>query len=269
MARRRHGHQAADRVLRLDARLPRRARPARLGRAPGRAQRAVEAGQVGGDGRAHRRRDAPHLRRGRRARGDRPRALEALRRRRPPASASTRPTRATPSAGRGDGAAQGGAERGSRPPGRPACGRSCADIATDQVVGSCPASARRRATPLGAPGRGSGACRASAGACPRTSSAGCRAPRARPPWREADRLAHPLGDGPAAPRRGRRPCVSATTTRPSLPRRPSTPKAMTLPARTPSTSASARSTSSGNTLRPPTMITSLMRPHTTSSPSSR
>ena len=50
---------------------------------------------------------------------------------------------------------------------------------------------------------------------------------------------------------------------------PSTPKAITLPARTPSTSASARSMSSGNTLRPPTMIMSLMRPHMTISPSTR
>ena len=38
---------------------------------------------------------------------------------------------------------------------------------------------------------------------------------------------------------------AATTTRASLPRRPSTAKAMTLPARTPSTEAAARSTSSG------------------------
>ena len=44
---------------------------------------------------------------------------------------------------------------------------------------------------------------------------------------------------------------------------------MTLPARTPSTSAAARSTSSGKTLRPPTMIMSLSRPQTTSSPSAR
>ena len=52
-------------------------------------------------------------------------------------------------------------------------------------------------------------------------------------------------------------------------RRRSLPNAITLPARTPSTAAAARSTSSGNTLRPPTMITSLSRPHTTSSPSTR
>ena len=45
------GHAPADRVLRLDARLPRRARAARLGRPAGRAQRAVEAGRVGRDGR--------------------------------------------------------------------------------------------------------------------------------------------------------------------------------------------------------------------------
>ena len=51
------GREAADRVLRLDARVPRRARAARLGRSAARAQRAVEAGRVGRDGRAHRRRD--------------------------------------------------------------------------------------------------------------------------------------------------------------------------------------------------------------------
>ena len=51
------GHAPADRVLRLDAGLPRRARAARLGRPADRAQRAVEAGRVGGDGRPHRRRD--------------------------------------------------------------------------------------------------------------------------------------------------------------------------------------------------------------------
>ena len=47
----RRRHAPADRLLRLDAGLPRRARAARLGRPAGRAQRAVEAGQVGGDGR--------------------------------------------------------------------------------------------------------------------------------------------------------------------------------------------------------------------------
>ena len=45
------GHPPADRVLRLDARLPRRARAPRLGRPADRAERAVEAGRVGGDGR--------------------------------------------------------------------------------------------------------------------------------------------------------------------------------------------------------------------------
>ena len=40
------GHPPADRVLRLDAGLPQRARDPRLGRAPGRAEHAVEAGRV-------------------------------------------------------------------------------------------------------------------------------------------------------------------------------------------------------------------------------
>ena len=68
MARSAAGTQAADRVLRVDAGVPRRARAARLGRPAGRAQQHVEGGQVGGDGRAHHRRDPPHLRRRRRAR---------------------------------------------------------------------------------------------------------------------------------------------------------------------------------------------------------
>ena len=70
-----HGHQAADRVLRLDARLPRRARAARLGRPRHRAQPSSrKRGRVGGDGRAHHRRDARDLRGGRRARRRRRRA---------------------------------------------------------------------------------------------------------------------------------------------------------------------------------------------------
>ncbi len=40
----RHRHPQADRVLRLDARLPAGARDARVGRAAGRAEQAVEAG---------------------------------------------------------------------------------------------------------------------------------------------------------------------------------------------------------------------------------
>ena len=76
-----HGHPPADRLLRLDPRLPPGARPARLGRPAGRSQRHVQAGQMGGDGRTGRRRDPQHVRRGRRARADRPRAEAALRRR--------------------------------------------------------------------------------------------------------------------------------------------------------------------------------------------
>ena len=48
-------HQAADRVLRLHARVPGRARAARLGRAPGRPQQDVQGRQVEGDGRPHHR----------------------------------------------------------------------------------------------------------------------------------------------------------------------------------------------------------------------
>ena len=50
MEQRRHGRARADRLLRLDARLPRRAGPPRVGRPPAAAQRAVEGGEVEGDG---------------------------------------------------------------------------------------------------------------------------------------------------------------------------------------------------------------------------
>ena len=68
-------------------------------------------------------------------------------------------------------------------------------------------------------------------------------------------------DGPA--HRVRSSLLDSATTTSDSRRGPSMPKAMTLPARTPSSEPTARSTSSGNTLRPPTMITSLMRPHAT------
>ena len=74
-------HAAADRLLRIDAGLPRRARDPRLGRPPGRAQRALEAGQVGRDGQPDRRRGAQHVRRRRRTG-----------RRSPPSSASATAT---------------------------------------------------------------------------------------------------------------------------------------------------------------------------------
>ena len=50
-------------VLRVDARVPARARRARLGRSAARAQRAVQTGPLGGHGPAHRRRRAAHHRR--------------------------------------------------------------------------------------------------------------------------------------------------------------------------------------------------------------
>ena len=52
------GGAAADRVLRINACIPSGARAARLGRPPARAQLALEAGRVGEDGRADRRRRA-------------------------------------------------------------------------------------------------------------------------------------------------------------------------------------------------------------------
>ena len=63
---------AADRVLRIDSRVPARARHPRMGRPAGRTEHAVEAGRVGEDGHADRRRDPQHLRR-RRGTGERSR----------------------------------------------------------------------------------------------------------------------------------------------------------------------------------------------------
>ena len=119
------------------------------------------------------------------------------------------------------------------------------------------------------PTRGSARGTARAAACPTTSWAAFRVARARRLRRDAD-----ASRTRSAPRR--RTCVLI-----SSPLRlgddderfsaapAGVPNAMTLPARTPSTSATARSTSCGYTLRPPRMMTSLMRPHTTSSPSTR
>ena len=64
----------ADRLLRLDSRLPARARAARLGRAPERAEPAVEARPVGRDGQPDRRRHPRGLRR----RGEPPEIAEKL-----------------------------------------------------------------------------------------------------------------------------------------------------------------------------------------------
>ena len=57
------GGQGPAGLLRLHSGLPAGARPPRLGRPPDRAEHPVQAGRVGGDGRAHRRRDAQRLRR--------------------------------------------------------------------------------------------------------------------------------------------------------------------------------------------------------------
>ena len=54
MARGRRRRAPADRLLRVDARLPQGARAARLGRPAGRPQPHVEGGALGGDGRARR-----------------------------------------------------------------------------------------------------------------------------------------------------------------------------------------------------------------------
>ena len=91
-----HGHEAAARVLRLDARVPAGARAARLGRDRRRAQHDVEARRVGRDGRPHHRRDARDVRGGRRARRRRRRCSAPASARSSTASASTLPTRSAP-----------------------------------------------------------------------------------------------------------------------------------------------------------------------------
>ena len=87
--------------------------------------------------------------------------------------------------------------------------------------------------------------------------------------RDPDRVADPVDDRVAERGSGRRPWSRPRRRCPPCPGGPAMPKAITLPARTPSTPAAARSISSGYTLRPPTMMTSLMRPQTTTSPSTR
>ena len=62
------GGEEAARLLRLDAGLPPGPRAARLGRPADRAQHPLQTGEVGRDGRPHRRRDGRDLRRGRVAR---------------------------------------------------------------------------------------------------------------------------------------------------------------------------------------------------------
>ena len=74
--------EAADRLLRLDAGVPAGARAPRLGRASGRAPGDDQARRMGRDGRADRRRDPPHVRRRRHARGGLRRGPQALRRHR-------------------------------------------------------------------------------------------------------------------------------------------------------------------------------------------
>ena len=93
-------HMPADRLLRLDSRLPARSGDPRLGRPPEGPQHPVKERPMGADGSPHRRRGAQHLCRGRLARGHRARTRPALRRRRSAASRSTSPTATTPTAGR-------------------------------------------------------------------------------------------------------------------------------------------------------------------------
>ena len=91
----RRRHPPADRVLRLDPGVPRRARPPRLGRPAGRAERLVQAGPVGADGRADRRRHPQHLRSRGRAGRRRARSCSAVTATSSSGSASTRRTRPT------------------------------------------------------------------------------------------------------------------------------------------------------------------------------
>ena len=79
--------------------LPPRPRAARVGGAAGRAERPVEAGRVGADGQARRRRDPQHLRRRRDAGGGRRRSCTVATATSSTGCRSTPRTRATPSAG--------------------------------------------------------------------------------------------------------------------------------------------------------------------------
>ena len=103
---RRPGGQDPAGLLRVDPRLPARARAPRVGRPPRRAQPAVQARCVGRDGRPHRRRRAQRLRRGRRARRHRRHGPRAVRGRGRPVQL-LRPLRHGPRAlGRGAGRVQ-------------------------------------------------------------------------------------------------------------------------------------------------------------------
>ena len=86
----------ADRLLRVDARLPQGARAARLGRPAGRAQPHVEGGPLGGDGRPRQRRDPRGVRRGRAPRRGRRRAERAVGRRPQPRLSFYAPYEADP-----------------------------------------------------------------------------------------------------------------------------------------------------------------------------
>ena len=91
----------------------------------------------------------------------------------------------------------------------------------------------RRARP-----RDSGCGTASAGACPTRSSAGCPGATSTTSSAGARRRRDTWVDDRVAQRRvGRRSWSRPRRRAPSRPRRPSMPKAMTLPARTPSTAA--------------------------------
>ena len=229
------GCSAADRVLRLDPGVPSGARRCTAGAISGRAQPAVE-GRASGSRWASRIDDellATFAVVGEPS-DDRRRAAPALRRCR-------RSAQLYPFAGNAD------------------------DPAWQQIADDLN---HREADD--AHGRGRDARRGSprgtwpAAACPTTSSGACRASRASRRAAGGRRPRACGGGSRDARRRGSSVRTSATTTTLSLPLYPSMPKAMTLPARTPSSTPTARSMSSGKTLRPPTMITSLIRPHSTS-----
>ena len=124
--------------------------------------------------------------------------------------------------------------------------------------------------PARAGSRGSGHGRASAAACPTTSSAGVPGRTSTTSTGGTPTASHTLVDDRVVDRVHRRRSWSPR-------RRRSTPGRARGRCRTrsrcrralPRRSAAARSMSSGNTLRPPTMITSFSRPQTTSSPSTR
>ena len=186
----------------------RRARAPRLGRPPDRAQPPVQAGRVGGDGRADRRRHPRRLRRRRPSRTRSPPRCSS-------ASATSSTAQLLPPVPADD-------DRWAP------CSPASTGRRSDVTARLGPAAGRRRGS--GPAQRALQLARRVFGRLPGATSTTPRRAgrRRRAPGRRRRRRSSV---------RRRSALVSATTTIALLPWRRSTPKAMTLPARTPSTSA--------------------------------